>query len=76
MTGPRRAKDGPRVRHLRTLATASSGGSGIGFIGFRTDRFEEMVALFRDLIGLGCFGLGLGVHRRRSLLVQLVVHAL
>ncbi|MGH2401662.1 MAG: VOC family protein [Candidatus Limnocylindria bacterium] len=52
MTGPRRAKDGPRVRHLRSLATASSGGSGIGFIGFRTDRFEEMVAVFRDLIGL------------------------
>jgi catechol 2,3-dioxygenase-like lactoylglutathione lyase family enzyme len=27
-------------------------GSGIGFIGFRTDRFDEMVALFRDVIGL------------------------
>ena len=27
-------------------------GSGIGFIGFRTDRFEEMVGLFRDIIGL------------------------
>ena len=27
-------------------------GSGIGFIGFRTDRFEDMVALFRNLIGL------------------------
>ncbi len=26
--------------------------SGVGFIGFRTDRFEEMVDLFRDLIGL------------------------
>ena len=26
--------------------------SGIGFIGFRTERFEEMVALFRDRIGL------------------------
>jgi hypothetical protein len=25
---------------------------GVGFIGFRTDRFDEMVALFRDLIGL------------------------
>jgi catechol 2,3-dioxygenase-like lactoylglutathione lyase family enzyme len=25
---------------------------GIGFIGFRTDRFKEMVALFRDRIGL------------------------
>ena len=27
-------------------------GSGIGFVGFRTDRFDEMVALFRDRIGL------------------------
>ena len=27
-------------------------GSGIGFIGFRTDRFDEMVALFCDRIGL------------------------
>ncbi len=27
-------------------------GDGIGFIGFRTDRFAEMVALFRDRIGL------------------------
>ncbi len=26
--------------------------SGVGFIGFRTDRFDEMVALFRDRIGL------------------------
>ena len=26
--------------------------AGIGFIGFRTDRFDEMVALFRDRIGL------------------------
>jgi catechol 2,3-dioxygenase-like lactoylglutathione lyase family enzyme len=26
--------------------------SGIGFVGFRTDRFDEMVALFRDRIGL------------------------
>ena len=26
--------------------------SGVGFVGFRTDRFDEMVALFRDLIGL------------------------
>jgi catechol 2,3-dioxygenase-like lactoylglutathione lyase family enzyme len=25
---------------------------GVGFIGFRTDRFDEMVTLFRDLIGL------------------------
>jgi catechol 2,3-dioxygenase-like lactoylglutathione lyase family enzyme len=26
--------------------------SGVGFVGFRTDRFDEMVALFRDRIGL------------------------
>jgi catechol 2,3-dioxygenase-like lactoylglutathione lyase family enzyme len=26
--------------------------SGVGFVGFRTDRFDEMVLLFRDLIGL------------------------
>jgi catechol 2,3-dioxygenase-like lactoylglutathione lyase family enzyme len=26
--------------------------SGVGFVGFRTDRFGEMVALFRDRIGL------------------------
>lgn len=26
--------------------------SGVGFIGFRTDRFDEMTALFRDVIGL------------------------
>jgi hypothetical protein len=25
---------------------------GVGFIGFRTDRFDAMVALFRDLVGL------------------------
>ena len=25
---------------------------GVGFVGFRTDRFDEMVALFRDRIGL------------------------
>ena len=48
MTGPRRPKDGPRVRHLRGLAPRS----GVGFVGFRTDRFDEMVGLFRDLIGL------------------------
>ena len=48
MTGPRRPRDGPRVRHLRSLRPRS----GVGFVGFRTDRFEEMVALFRDLLGL------------------------
>lgn len=25
---------------------------GVGFVGFRTDRFDEMVTLFRDRIGL------------------------
>lgn len=50
MTGPRRPKDGPRVRHLR--AVAGRGADGIGFIGFRTNRFDEMLGLFRDLIGL------------------------
>jgi catechol 2,3-dioxygenase-like lactoylglutathione lyase family enzyme len=48
MTGPRRPKDGPRVRHLRSLAPRS----GVGFVGFRTGHFEEMVDLFRDLVGL------------------------
>ena len=49
MTAPRRPKDVARVRHLRDAATSAP---GIGFIGFRTDRFDEMVALFRDRIGL------------------------
>ena len=52
MTRPRRPKDGPRVRHLRSLAVDPPAPSGIGFVGFRTDRFDEMVALFRDRIGL------------------------
>jgi catechol 2,3-dioxygenase-like lactoylglutathione lyase family enzyme len=52
MTGPRRAKDGPRVRHLRSIAAAAWAPSGVGFVGLRTDRFDEMVALFRDGIGL------------------------
>jgi catechol 2,3-dioxygenase-like lactoylglutathione lyase family enzyme len=26
--------------------------SGVGFVGLRTDRFDEMVSLFRDLLGL------------------------
>jgi hypothetical protein len=52
MTRPRRPKDAPRVRHLRQLSTATAGSSGVGFVGFRTDRFEAMVALFRDRIGL------------------------
>jgi hypothetical protein len=52
MTGPRRPKDGPRVRHLRGLVTSAAPPSGVGFIGFRTERFEPMVAMFRDLVGL------------------------
>ncbi len=49
MTRPRRAKDLPRIRDLRSVAVAAS---GVGFIGFRTERFDDMVALFRDRIGL------------------------
>ena len=49
MTRPRRPKDVPRVRALRKLVGQSA---GIGFVGVRTDRFPEMVAFFRDLIGL------------------------
>ena len=51
MTAARRPKDRPRIRHLRAAASVRPA-SGIGFIGFRTDRFVEMVALFRDRIGL------------------------
>ncbi len=49
MTAARRPKDAPRVRHLRAVAPPAQ---GIGFIGFRTSRFDQMVALFRDRIGL------------------------
>ncbi len=49
MTAARRPKDVPRVRHLRSLAQPAQ---GVGFVGLRTHRFEEMVALFRDRIGL------------------------
>ena len=52
MTRPRRDKDGPRVRHLRSLVEQDSASGGIGFIGLRTDRFDAMVALMRDRIGL------------------------
>jgi catechol 2,3-dioxygenase-like lactoylglutathione lyase family enzyme len=52
MTAARRDKDRARVAHLRSVATRPAAGSGIGFIGFRTDRFDEMVALFRDRFGL------------------------
>ena len=30
----------------------SAPASGVGFVGFRTERFEEMVAFFRDIVGL------------------------
>ena len=50
MTAARRPKDAPRVRHLRQASAPSP--SGVGFIGIRTERFDEMVALFRDRIGL------------------------
>lgn len=49
MTAARRPKDAPRIRHLRSVAAPTQ---GIGFIGFRTHRFDQMVALFRDRIGL------------------------
>jgi hypothetical protein len=52
MTRPRRPKDAPRVQRLRSLAAEGSARSGVGFVGLRTDRFEEMVALFCDGIGL------------------------
>ncbi|MGH2418716.1 MAG: VOC family protein [Candidatus Limnocylindria bacterium] len=52
MTGPRRPKDGPRVRHLRSLASRDAGGSGVAFVGLRTDRPGPMAALFGDLLGL------------------------
>ena len=51
MTAARRPKDAPRVRHLREAAAAASP-SGVGFIGIRTERYDQMVALFRDRIGL------------------------
>ena len=50
MSRPRRSKDVPRVRHLRSVAGRRS--AGVGFVGLRTHRFDEMVALIRDLIGL------------------------
>jgi hypothetical protein len=31
---------------------SSSASGGVGFIGFQTDQFDQMVVLFRDLIGL------------------------
>jgi catechol 2,3-dioxygenase-like lactoylglutathione lyase family enzyme len=52
LTSPRRTRDGPRIRYLRQAAAAPSRAAGVGFIGFRTDRFDEMVRFFRDRIGL------------------------
>lgn len=37
------------MKHLHAAAATPS---GIGFVGIRTDRFDEMVAVFRDVIGL------------------------
>jgi hypothetical protein len=34
------------------VEAAPQSGSGVGFVGIRTDRFEETVGLFRDVIGL------------------------
>jgi catechol 2,3-dioxygenase-like lactoylglutathione lyase family enzyme len=34
------------------VSEASDLRTGVGFVGFRTDRFDEMVMLFRDRIGL------------------------
>jgi hypothetical protein len=53
MTAPRRPRDAPRVRHLRRVADLlPAPARGVGFVGLRTERFEEMVAFFRDLIRL------------------------
>jgi catechol 2,3-dioxygenase-like lactoylglutathione lyase family enzyme len=32
--------------------TGTDASSGVGFVGFRTDRFAEMLTLFRDQLGL------------------------
>lgn len=53
MTRPRRRKDVPRVRQLRHIAARSA--TGVGFVGLQTDRFDEMVVLFGDLMGLERF---------------------
>jgi hypothetical protein len=60
MTAPRRGKDAPRARHLRAIATSPAAASKVGFVGFRTERFDEMVGLFRDLIGLPVIGQAAG----------------
>ena len=44
------------------MTAPSRRGSGVGFIGFRTDRFDEMVALFRDRIGLATIREAPGAH--------------
>ena len=40
------------MRHLRSLAANGTAPSGVGFVGLRTERFDEMVALFHEDIGL------------------------
>lgn len=40
------------IDQLEPPATALGTSSGVGFIGLRTDRFDEMTALFRNGIGL------------------------
>ena len=57
MTAARRPKDVPRVRHLRSVARPTE---GVGFVGLRTHRFEQMVSLFRDRIGLAIIHEGPG----------------
>jgi catechol 2,3-dioxygenase-like lactoylglutathione lyase family enzyme len=64
MTRPRRRKDVPRIRHLRSLASRPPP-SGVGFIGLRTDRFDAMVALFGELLGLEVIGQEPGATRFR-----------
>ncbi|HET9416103.1 MAG TPA: VOC family protein [Candidatus Limnocylindria bacterium] len=57
MTAARRPKDALRVRHLRSVARPTE---GVGFVGLRTHRYEEMVSLFRDRIGLSIIHEGPG----------------
>jgi hypothetical protein len=60
MTAARRPKDALRVRHLRSVARPTE---GVGFVGLRTHRFEQMVSLFRDRIGLSIIHQGPGATR-------------
>jgi catechol 2,3-dioxygenase-like lactoylglutathione lyase family enzyme len=40
------------IEQVRFVGPGPAAGSGVGFVGLRTDRFAAMVALFRDIIGL------------------------